>query len=605
MDCKFMNIGDALKSFYTVPIYQREYVWESENVEQLLNDIKDNSESSTSTDAHSDSETYFIGSIVVVVENATPPKFVLIDGQQRLTTLFLILCGIRGRLTELEGTTPDWLNNTLRTVTPDEQGNDKLEYRLELNYERNQNILVEAFLGGLPAKTTAEHTPAERNMIQAYSAVTEFIAREVNSANALKKFAANLQEKVGLVRIETTDMQKALIVFETLNDRGVGLDPFDLLKNLLFRAVSNEKTIREITEIWSDIKSYVADSAYIKPLRFLRFFLFSIDDQIGNRPPSERRAFAWFQNDVNLRRFSIDTNPVQFAKRLRVAAKRYNEMLTKNLDHFGKKLPGLSSLNFLAGNAARQHMALLLAAAEKNCPEDKFERLVRSIESVLFYSFSTGMRSQTLEQHFADWTRSLKAMDLTDDSAFQHLLETMRHDTQDAFSAFYDNFSSFGQSSISRSRLLYVLSKFLQKSEESNNDSNYEFLDSLIGKNAQNLDVEHIYPQNPSEAAYAEFGAESVEESEEKVRLLGNLLLMEASLQKSCSNKAYAEKKPKYGESQFWMIKKFTKHELSGTTKLIDSLDAWTTHETWNTTELATRQASLGEIAKQIWNYGD
>ena len=605
MDCKFMRVAGALQSFYSVPVYQREYVWESENVNQLLNDIRDNTEATNAVGTITDSDVYFIGSIVVVVENAAPQKFVLIDGQQRLTTLFLILCGVKKRLLELGEDAPNWLNDTLRNVVVDAKGDDKYEYRLELNYKRNQEILVDAFKGEIPLKKSEDRTPAQNNMVQAFSSVRDFLISEFDSAVELKQFAADLQNRVGLVRIETNDMQKALVVFETLNDRGVGLDAFDLLKNLLYKEVTNEQTSNQLTEIWNEIKEYVADSAHIKPLRFLRYFLFSIDDDIGNKPPTEQRAFSWFQNNENLSRFSINHQPIKFARRLHSSAKHYNEMLTLGLDHLGNRSPAMSSLNLLAGKTGRQHMALLLTAAEKNCPKEKFERLVESIESVLFYSFSTGLRSQTLEQNFSDWTRRLKKMNLSDDSSFDDLIQVMRNDNVDAYTLFYEGFDTFNQFSVNRSRMIYILGKYLQNSEKLNNDSDYSFLETLIGKSTNKLDIEHIYPQNPSIPAKEEFGAADDDESEISIRLLSNLLLMEASLQKSCSNKPYSEKKLKYAESQFWMIKKFAKEKPFGPANLVKGLKNWPTHEKWNRIELLRRQAFLKEKAREIWNYGD
>ncbi len=598
-----MRVAGALQSFYTVPVYQREYVWDSENVNQLLNDIRDNTEASATGAPIADSDVYFIGSIVVVVENNAPQKFVLIDGQQRLTTLFLILCGIKARLTELGEDTPNWLNDTLRNVVVDAKGDDKHEYRLELNYKKNQEILIEAFRGDVTVKASESRTPSQKNMVQAFTCVRDFL-KEYESSVALKQFAADLQNKVGLVRIETSDMQKALVVFETLNDRGVGLDAFDLLKNLLYKEVSNDQTSNQLTEIWNEIKDYIADSAHIRPLRFLRYFLFSIDDDIGNKPPTEQKAFSWFQNNENLDRFSINHQPIKFAKRLHSAAKHYNEMLTRSLNHLGERSPAMSSLNCLAGKTARQHMALLLTAAEKNCPKEKFERLVESIESVLFYSFSTGLRSQTLEQHFSDWTRRLKKMNLTDDSAFDDLIQVMRNDMMGAYTLFYEGFDSFSQLSVNRARLIYILGKFLQNSEKLNNDSDYAFLDTLIGKSTSKLEIEHVYPQNPSTASRDEFGVTDDDESEESIRLLSNLLLMEASLQKSCSNKPYSEKKLKYSESQFWMVKKFAKENPFGPSSLIKGLKAWPTHEGWNREELLRRQEFLKEKAREIWNFG-
>ena len=89
-----IKVADVFQAFYVVPDYQREYVWETEQVEQLLNDI--NAELGNDPAAAPE---YFIGSVVVCP--GTAGVLELIDGQQRMTTLFLTLCAIRDRIKEL------------------------------------------------------------------------------------------------------------------------------------------------------------------------------------------------------------------------------------------------------------------------------------------------------------------------------------------------------------------------------------------------------------------------------------------------------------------------------------------------------------------------
>lgn len=83
-----LTVSSAFQNFYTVPDYQREYVWEDKNVEQLLCDITEAYEANREKD-------YFVGSIVVY-PNGKP--FELVDGQQRLTTFFILLCVLKKRI---------------------------------------------------------------------------------------------------------------------------------------------------------------------------------------------------------------------------------------------------------------------------------------------------------------------------------------------------------------------------------------------------------------------------------------------------------------------------------------------------------------------------
>lgn len=602
MDCTFLRIEQTMKEIYEVPDYQREYVWQTQHVEDLLTDISENA-GSEQRDPR-DSDLYFIGSIVVFTEGVSSQKYVLIDGQQRLSTVFLIFCACCWRLRDLGEQVPDWLSKILRDVVRGPDGQDNHVYRLQLNDKNNQRVLELAVEGSLSNNAETEKTKSQQNLIKAFTTIKDFLLKEFSTAADITAFASNICENVGLVRIETNDLQKALIVFETLNDRGAGLDAFDLLKNLLYRNVNDEQLTDNLTEVWNEIKGNVQNKRNIRPMRFMRYFLVSIDDEMTGKPPTEKQAFRWFQEPRNLKRFRVSNEPLNFAKRIRDSSNLYTRFLLENVNHYGARSPALSSLNLLAGGRTRQHMGLLLIAAEKNISATSFEKLVRCIESVFFYSFESGQRSQQLEQLVATWTVKMKTLNLEDEDEFNSLLDEIQSDNQIAYETFYNRFNEFGSQVLrQKNRLKYVLGKYLQYSEAENRDSNYQFLNDLIDDPNNPLDIEHVYPQSPSNEAFAEFGAQNEESSERNIHRLANLLLMESSLQRSCSNRPYSEKLMKYGESKFWMVKKFARPDVRGVLRYMDSLRTFPTHMSWDEAEIEIRQDAYKEIAKQIWNY--
>jgi uncharacterized protein with ParB-like and HNH nuclease domain len=95
-----LSIAQVLQTFYVVPSYQREYVWVQEQVEQLLSDILDE----MGTASASDAPEYFIGSIVVCP--GAEGTLELIDGQQRMTTIYVALCAIRDHFKETSQDVP-------------------------------------------------------------------------------------------------------------------------------------------------------------------------------------------------------------------------------------------------------------------------------------------------------------------------------------------------------------------------------------------------------------------------------------------------------------------------------------------------------------------
>ena len=90
------TISEILKDFYTVPDFQREYVWDQSNVEKLMQDILD--EFYDEDGKLIEGPEYFLGSIVACRNK--DGIFQLIDGQQRLTTIYLVLCAARDTIKE-------------------------------------------------------------------------------------------------------------------------------------------------------------------------------------------------------------------------------------------------------------------------------------------------------------------------------------------------------------------------------------------------------------------------------------------------------------------------------------------------------------------------
>ena len=221
-----ITVAGVFQDFYVVPDYQREYVWEPEQVEQLLGDIRGEQTASVIGEVPE----YFIGSIVVCPGNGGTLD--LIDGQQRMTTLFLMLCAIRDRLLALEETIPGALAPQISFTSTDTAGLDQFRYRLDLQYEDSGDVLEN--IAARKDSPPGISTRSILNIRNAYKAALEFLRTELGDDPAqIRAFYGYLTNKVKLIRIQTEDVAKALKIFETINDRGVGLDAMDLLKNLL------------------------------------------------------------------------------------------------------------------------------------------------------------------------------------------------------------------------------------------------------------------------------------------------------------------------------------------------------------------------------------
>lgn len=577
-----IKISEVFQGFYSVPDYQREYVWQSEQVEQLLTDIYGELNGADPEKAPE----YFIGSIVVC-----PGKdgvFDLIDGQQRMTTLFLTLCAIRDRFEVLDDKAPGALAPQIATTSSDAHGRDVFRYRLDLQYEDSGNVLV-----GIADKkedpADGQKTRSIANILNAYSSVTAFLTQQFgDNTDALRVFYGYFINKVKLIRIQTEDVAKALKIFETINDRGVGLDSMDLLKNLLFMK-SDQDEFEVLKKVWKELQDTIFDAGE-KPLRFLRYFIFS---RYSVEALREDEIYGWFSKNQKLCGYAEDSP--KFAKELLDAAKAYGLFL-KGCDPSGKQRPELQSLQFLGGSAARQHLILLLAG--RHLPDVLFSQLVREVENLFFIYVASRENTRDFERNFARWAPELKKAKTEEE--LQLFLRQRIEPSKAALSGRFDDaFKRMTSEELQVYRLRYILAKLNQHVEVSayGETEGTRWLKNYV---ASEFQIEHIQPQKPCQEALDEFGKAT---DPAIINRLGNLVLVEKPINASLGNKPYSKKRLVYPQSKLLLVHAISERPKIGANTSIDrAVRELEPFAVWNEEAVISRQAKLGSMAREIWN---
>lgn len=235
-----LTIGTCFQNHYVVPDYQREYVWTQEQVEQLLSDLME----AFLTDRKKD---YFLGTIVTY---KTGSHFELIDGQQRLTTFFIMLCALR-KIYNDNDEPSSVVDNLIYSPVMNDDGDTIPSYHLQLQYEEASNYLELIYNG---CQRPTDVSASGERLFSAADSILTFCAELLPAFVDLKRFASFLLHKSRFIQIETYDITDALRIFETINQRGVGLNPMDLLKNMIFRQVERAK-FKELNMRWKEIIS--------------------------------------------------------------------------------------------------------------------------------------------------------------------------------------------------------------------------------------------------------------------------------------------------------------------------------------------------------------
>jgi hypothetical protein len=586
-----LSLAEVFQGFYRVPDYQREYIWgepdakgeRGDEVEQFLRDIYGEFEQATSQDAPE----YFIGTIVVCL--GPDAVFDLIDGQQRTTTSFLALCALRDALAELEEEIPSTLKGQISDGSTDWQGKTVHRMRLDLQYEDASGVLEDYGIGQAE-EVDRETTRSIRNLANAYDAISEFLAVTFKSdPNELKRFHGYFTNKVKLIRIQTPNVSRALKIFETINDRGVGLDAMDLLKNLLFMN-ANPGQFSKLKDIWKELSQEIYDAGE-KPLRFLRYYImasFEVDAKLR-----EEEIYDWLVK--NEQKTGHSSDPLAFAERLKEAARAYRQFGAGN-NVRGTTEHGIVNTRALGGSAIKQHFVLLLAGMHLD--PALFTRLCNRVEQIMFVWLISGLPARDYERLITQAAQSLRKVKTK--AAFDKFeIDFFDKEKSKNKKEFEDSLYEMYSWDLRKFRLRYLLAKITQYFDieaygEKGRTSLSHYLDT------QN-DIEHILAADCDEEAAEEFGEGA--DSDEVIQSLGNLMLVERTVNRVIKNRAYSVKANVYPTSQFLVARCQTGLLKVGKadqiTKAMKRLDP---ASEWNTEAIDRRQKWLADIALDVWD---
>jgi hypothetical protein len=227
---------------YQLDYYQREYTWRTENVRRLVEDLhrRFGAEWSALHDRRDTSryKPYFLGPYVYFRDGDIT---YLVDGQQRVTTLHLLLILIRNLLIDQEALGEA---RQLETLICNVMFGER-RYTIDIG---ERTPLLEVLMNGKAYEIKADDPPSVRNLWERYGDLDEHFPPEL-AGEALPYFHDWLLHRVCLVGIEAHDQGHGWEIFETMNDRGLQLSPVDLLKSFLLTK-SDQTQHRRLNETW-------------------------------------------------------------------------------------------------------------------------------------------------------------------------------------------------------------------------------------------------------------------------------------------------------------------------------------------------------------------
>ena len=595
------SIEEAFREcFYIVPDYQREYVWTDKEVHQLLEDIGEQIDAGTTRE-------YFIGTVLV---SPTDQKshYEVIDGQQRLTTFFLLLCALKHLF--LGEPQRQMLSGLISTSYVDSDGEVRTNLKLEPRYESAGEVMAklveldaepQAVRAGIQAAGIASFGSLE-NLVNAYSTLYRYLKDNYDDTPKLKKYWGYLANNVVFIQI-STDVSSALKIFETINERGVGLNPMDLLKNLLFTQVKQAQ-FTQLKDEWKKITKPL-EKEKEKPLRFLRYFLMAnyvIKNERGDAVVREDEIYDWFIAKDNAALCDYAGKPFEFVRKVIRNVEHYLAF-ANGMGNDGKPSLAMDSLKRLAGGAFSLHYVLLLAAA--NFPKPLFDHFVAQLESFLFYYIFTKTPTKDLERSFSQWADELRAIADASDPVKQKVqLNAFVADRFEKSMAgksqeLADALKRFTLYSMQQYRTRYLLARLTQHVEMA--FSGLKTPGSL--EPFTKLEIEHILPDNPKAELRATWAAENPNAVYDDYKnRLGNLTLLEKPINIVAGNDFYMAKQVEYGKSGNYLTRSLVALTDVGQNTSISRINAkLAAFPAWNAASIEKRHGLLITLAQDVW----
>lgn len=587
--------------FYVVPSYQREYVWKDKQVVQLLEDISEQSASEQSE--------YFIGMILVSPKRNNKNHFDIIDGQQRLTTLFLLLCSLRSRFKDFNQPLYELLSPLIESRYTESDGNPVSSFKLETNYVNARGVLQEIAefnkspqeVGAFIKGSSFSKSGSVKNILTAYATINSFLQSNYTN-DGLVRFWGRLANDIVFIQI-AADTSSALKIFETINERGVGLNSMDLLKNLLFAKVKDD-SFGKLKDEWMKVTAPL-ESNKEKPLRFLRYFVmanYTIKNHAKGAVVTEDQIYNWFSKKENRDLVGYQEDPFKFVEQLVQNVSHYINF-NKGLGNDGEPSQAMSSLKELTRNSFKLHYILFLSAA--SLPKPLFDQFIPQVESLLFYYIFTKSPTRDLERLFSLWADEIRDIVQIKDREQQR--QKLNAFVEERFAAdmlkkkpdLDDALSRLASETMQKYRTKYLLARLSQHVD-------MEFLGSTDERGLDyyfKLEIEHILPTNPEDDSLKQWQeANSDADYCEASRRLGNLTLLEKPLNRSIGNNTYAEKCVVYADSTVYLTSSLVKLKSIGdntsVTRINKKLCAF---DKWNAEDIENRQKMLINLVHEIW----
>ena len=596
-------------TFY-IDFYQRDYKWKKEPVERLLDDIfyKFNSEYSEKSKLDTSKEIimqhyswYYLNTYVT---NLSSGKVYIVDGQQRLTTLTLMIIKLYHLAEQYDSNLKSWLENKIAGVS----GFDR---EFWINHEKHNKTLQALFERKIELKRidTSLGITSE-NMVKNYELISYWLERMLDDKHKYETFVFYMLYRLVIINL-SVEQTEVPMVFEVINDRGVKLKPYEILKGKLLGQIDKiELKEGKYNELWENqvkiINDYYEDEIDV-------FFVYWLKAKFANSRKESQR----FDKDYHREIFKDDLeailklkhNPAAVKKFLKNDFKYYTDLYAKMIKYDAKYHEKYQTVYYNRLNEIDFQFLLILSGCKIHDKQEDEKIQVISYEYDRLFSLlqlQGAYDSNSFVELTYNISKEIREADVsTYKSVFDKHLEAeirTKRNNPSVSSLQYTYFKNSGiYLNLRFKRYFFArIEKFLS---DNLNLAMKHSIHDLVSKTGSKtgFHIEHILSYNDANLKLFNNDEEIFEQERNR---LGGILILKGRDNISSSNEVFHDKLRSYDNTLYWnetLRKDFYKSKKDVDDFMKSTGLKLKPYDQFGPQELEERQRLLYDIIKIIW----
>ena len=543
---------------YYIDFYQRDYKWTEEPVRRLLDDVFYHFDETYQKHAELEPNKENINArypwyyLNTYVTNTVGGRVFVVDGQQRLTTLTLVLLKLLTKAKALGSKTAGWIERKIA-------GYSGTEHEFWMNHVRHRHVLEALMEGNDPTTIRIDTGTTAANMVKNFQVISGELDTRLSTKHRFETFVHYFLFRLVLINL-SVDSTHVPMVFEVINDRGVRLKPYEILKGKLLGQIDKiELDKGKYNDIWEKQLQSVHAFREDEIDNFFRYWLKA--KHADNRKAGQRFDGDYhremFKTDMNAV-LKLDHNPAEVKTFLDGSFRYYTGLYSRLWAATAEEASSYPAVYFNSLNELDSQFMLVLSACVVDDPEKA--KKVRIVSAELDRMFSLLQLQGAYDSNeFASRLFEVSA-DIRDKSAAEiasifekHLIAELAERRSVPVSHAF-SYALFKPMSIDRLNTRFIrylfarLERLLADGMKLQMKHELKELVTLRGAKT-GFHIEHILSRNTENLGLFNGDEERFEQERNR---LGGVLLLKGKDNISSNNEVYADKLKSYANTLYW-----------------------------------------------------